>query len=219
MARSGARTARAQASRGGTLGSRRRPPDQARTSVLAAADRLFYERGVRAVGVDAVAEAAAVTKRTLYYHFPTKEALVAAWLEGRDGPTRLAIESLAGEHALPGDRILAVFDHLERWFAKADYRGCPFNNAVAEHAGSEAVAIARRHKAAVASWLGDQAALGGARAPREVGAQLLLLVDGALNGAMVFASPASARAAREAARVLLAQAGVRTSGRKAAAAV
>src|SRR4051812_30790999 len=112
-------------SRGGTVGSKRRPPDQARTSVLAAADRLFYEHGVRAVGVDAVAEAAGVTKRTLYYHFPTKDALVAAYLEARDGPTRLAIEKTAGEHTLPGDRILAIFDHLERWFATPAYRGCP----------------------------------------------------------------------------------------------
>jgi len=200
------------AARGGTPGSKRRPPDQARASVLAAADRLFYERGVRGVGVDAIAEAAGVTKRTLYYHFPTKEALVAAYLEGRDGPTRLAIESLVGSSAaLPGDRILAVFDHLERWFATPAYRGCPFNNAVAEQAGIEAAAIAQRHKQAVAAWLSDQAQLGGARSPKQLGAQLLVLIDGALNGAMVLRSPEPARAARGVAEILLASARVKTS--------
>jgi AcrR family transcriptional regulator len=215
----GARRARTDAhavgrgSRGGTIGSKRRPPDQARTSVLVAADRLFYDRGIRAVGVDAIAEAAGVTKRTLYYHFPTKEALVTSYLEGRDGPTRLAIENLVSSNgALPGDRILAVFDHLAKWFASPAYHGCPFNNAVAEQAGTEAAAVALRHKAAVSSWLSDQAQLGGARSPRTVGAQLLVLVDGALNGAAVFGSPEPARAARSVAEVLLASAGVKTSG-------
>lgn len=172
---------------------------------------MFYEHGVRAVGVDTIADAAGVTKRTLYYHFPTKDALVAAYLDARDGPTRLALEKTAAEHTLPGDRVLAVFDFLERWFATPAYRGCPFNNAVAEQAGPDAQAIARRHKAAMASWLSDQAQLGGARAPKELGAQLLVLVDGALNGAMVFGSPESASRARSVALLLLSSAGVKTS--------
>lgn len=211
--RTKAKSSVSHGSRGGTAGSKRRPPDQARTSVLAAADRLFYEHGVRAVGVDAVADAAGVTKRTLYYHFPTKEALVAAYLEARDGPTRLSIEKTADEHALPGDRILAIFDYLERWFGTPAYHGCPFNNVVAEQAGDEPMAIARRHKAAVASWFADQAQLGGARAPKQVGAQLLVLMDGALNGAMISGSSEPARAAREVAAILLGNAGVKVKSR------
>lgn len=179
--------------------------------MLAAADRLFYEQGIRAVGVDAIADAAGVTKRTLYYHFSTKEALVAAFLDTRDGLTRLALERTAGEHALPGDRILAIFDHFEQWFATPAYRGCPFNNAVAAQAGDEAAMIVRRHKAAFAGWLADQAQLGGAHAPKQVGAELLVLVDGALNGGMVFGSPESARVARGLATLVLAHAGVKTS--------
>lgn len=203
----------ARSGRGGTPGSKRRPPDQARTSVLAAADRLFYEHGVRAVGVDAVAEAAGVTKRTLYYHFPTKEALVAAYLEERDGQTLLAIEQRAGEHALPGDRVLAIFEFLESWFKSPAYRGCPFNNVVAEQIGGDAAAVARRHKAAVTRWFSEQAQLAGATEPHELGAELLLLLDGALNGAQVFGSAAPARAARRAAQILLREAGVKTSQR------
>ena len=72
--------------RGGTAGSKRRPPDQARTSVLAAADRLFYEHGIHAVGVDAIADAAGVTKRTLYYHFATKDALTGLLSIGKTRP-------------------------------------------------------------------------------------------------------------------------------------
>lgn len=211
------RVARARASagpsRGGTAGSKRRPADQARASVLAAADRLFYEQGLRAVGVDSIAEAAGVTKRTLYYHFPSKEALIAAYLEARDGAIRLAIDGLVArlEHAAPAERILAMFDHLERWFETPTYRGCPFNNAVAEDAGPEALEITRRHKAVLRGWLSDHAQLAGARDPERLGAELLLLVDGALNGALVFSSAEPARTARRMAAMLLKQAGVELS--------
>ncbi|HYQ17566.1 MAG TPA: TetR/AcrR family transcriptional regulator [Polyangiaceae bacterium] len=209
----------ANASRGGTAGSKRRPPDQARASVLAAADRLFYEQGLRAVGVDTIAEAAGVTKRTLYYHFPTKDALIAAYLEARDDAVRLAIDhaiaaladgaSPERQQTLPAARILAVFDHLERWFRAPGYRGCPFNNAVAEDTAPGVAEITRRHKSVLRDWLSDQAQLAGARAPRELGAELLVLIDGALNGALVFASAEPARSARRVAITLLKQAGAK----------
>ncbi|MBV8030354.1 MAG: helix-turn-helix transcriptional regulator, partial [Betaproteobacteria bacterium] len=54
-----------------------------RERILGAADRLFYEHGIRAVGVDAVAAEADVSKRTLYKHYPSKDALVSAYLTGR----------------------------------------------------------------------------------------------------------------------------------------
>lgn len=193
--------------RGGTLGSRRRPPDQARESLLSAADRLFYEQGLRAVGVDTIAAAAGVTKRTLYYHFPAKEALVVAYLQARDDATRLSIEH-ATEGLGPGARILALFEYLERWFSTSAYRGCPFNNAAAEAPGPEAAEIVRRHKAVMRDWLSNQAQLGGAQKPAQLGAELLLLIDGALNGALVFGSAEPARAARRVASLLLEQAGV-----------
>jgi AcrR family transcriptional regulator len=205
----------ARVSRGGTTGSKRRPPDQARSSVLAAADRLFYEHGLRGVGVDTIAEAAGVTKRTLYYHFATKEALIAAYLEARDDAVRLAIERTVQPGTLPGDRILAVFDHLQQWFASPAYRGCPFNNAVAEDAGGAAAEIVRRHKAVLRLWLAEQAELAGARGAKELGAELLLLIDGALNGALVFGSDEPARVARRVAAALLEQAGAALSKPKA----
>src|SRR5207302_4416652 len=51
--------------------------------ILAAADKLFYAKGIRAVGVDAVVAAAGVSKRTLYNHYPSKDALIAASLQAR----------------------------------------------------------------------------------------------------------------------------------------
>src|ERR1043165_2498373 len=94
-------------SRGGTPGSTRRPPDQARRSILAAAERLFYRDGIGAVGVDAVADAARVTKRTLYYHFGTKDELVAAYLDARDQVTLAGLEELSTDRgSRPGDKLL-----------------------------------------------------------------------------------------------------------------
>ncbi len=183
---------------------------------MAAAARLFYRQGVRGVGVDAVAEAAGVTKKTLYYHFASKDDLVAAYLEERDIPTRINIAEAPNTRGpLPGDRVLAVFDHLERWFRGGDYHGCPFTNAVAEQSASEAVvAVAERHKEAVARWFSEQAQLGGARDPSEVGHELLVVLDGALSGALVFRSAAPAAVARRLATMVLERSGVPTTTEK-----
>ena len=60
--------------------------------IVAAASKLFYDEGIRSVSMDAVAEKAGVTKRTLYYHFRSKDDLVAAYLHGRDQPTLALLE-------------------------------------------------------------------------------------------------------------------------------
>jgi AcrR family transcriptional regulator len=206
---------RKKISRGGTLGSTRRPPNEARANILAAAERLFYNEGIGAVGVDAVAQAAGVTKRTLYYHFASKEELIAAYLDARDEMTLNALQAAStAAGARPGDRILGVFDFVERWAATSDYHGCPFNNAVAEQSmGPKVTAIARRHKETVKSWFSQQAAEGGARDAGKVGAQLLLLLDGALNGAAVAGSSDAARVARALAKTVLEAAGLASSRR------
>src|SRR2546421_12665263 len=53
------------------------PPRQ---RILAAAGELFYRHGIRAVGVDSIAEAAGTNKMTLYRHFASKDELVAEYL-------------------------------------------------------------------------------------------------------------------------------------------
>src|SRR6185437_202624 len=51
--------------------------------ILNAANRLFYQKGIRAIGVDAIAAEAGISKRSLYDTFPSKEALIAAYLQRR----------------------------------------------------------------------------------------------------------------------------------------
>src|SRR5712691_6486238 len=93
--------------------------------ILAAADKLFYTQGIRAVGVDAVAAEARVSKRTLYNHYPSKDALIAAYLTAR-------FKHIAPSDAPAREQILGAFDRLERMFADGSFRGCPYVNAVTE---------------------------------------------------------------------------------------
>ena len=67
--------------------------EETRRRIVNAAGKLFYHNGIRNVGVDAVAEAAGITKRTLYYHFKGKDALVAAYLEARNATVLASLQS------------------------------------------------------------------------------------------------------------------------------
>jgi AcrR family transcriptional regulator len=93
--------------------------------ILETADRLFYQEGIRVVGVDTVAAEIGISKRTLYNYFPSKDDLIVAYLSRRLRP----IEASDG---LPAEQILADFDRLENAMRSEGYRGCPFMNAVAE---------------------------------------------------------------------------------------
>jgi AcrR family transcriptional regulator len=166
--------------------------------VLAAADKLFYAQGIRAVGVDAVAAEAGVSKRTLYNHYPSKDDLIAAYLQGR-------FRHITPSDAPAREQILGAFDYLERRFAEAGFRGCPYVNAVTEigDPSHPAVSIAVQFKEQRRLWF--RALLERLRAKNAdaLATQLQILFEGALAAMMVRGDPALARAARNAAQVLL----------------
>jgi AcrR family transcriptional regulator len=172
--------------------------------ILATADRLFYLRGIRAIGVDTVAAEIGISKRTLYNHFPSKNALISAYLERRFVQPRASDKP-------PAEQILATFDSLERRFSARDFRGCPFVNAVAEMGaedrGVRKIAIAFKESRRL--WFRDLLVRLGVTEPEALATQLALLVDGAIAQDLVRNDPAMARAAKEAATVLLANAGVK----------
>jgi AcrR family transcriptional regulator len=171
--------------------------------ILETADRLFYLQGIRAVGVDTIAAEIGISKRTLYNHFPSKDALISAYLGRRFVQPRPSDKS-------PIEQILGTFDSLERRFASKDFRGCPFVNAVAE-LGSEDQAvrkIAIAFKESRRLWFRDLLVQLGAADAEGLATQLALLVDGSIAQDLVRNDPAMARAAKEAARVLLKNAGI-----------
>jgi AcrR family transcriptional regulator len=172
--------------------------------ILETADRLFYLRGIRAVGVDTIAAEIGISKRTLYNHFPSKDALIAAYL------TRRFTEAPASDKPAL-EQILGNFDRLERGFAARDFRGCPFVNAVAELGAEDKsvknIAIAFKESRRV--WFRDLLRQLGVADPEGLAMQLQMLVDGAIATDMVRDDPSVARAAKEAAKVLLANAGIK----------
>lgn len=175
--------------------------------ILETADRLFYGRGIRAVGVDTIAAEIGISKRTLYNYFPSKDELVVAYLARRIRPRPIS-------DMPPAEQILADFDRLERSFASGVFRGCPFVNAVAElkeprHAANQlAIDFKRRRR----TWFRDLLARLEVADPEGLATQLQLLVDGAIAAALVHGDPKVAHAARDAARVLLTAAGVKVPG-------
>src|ERR1700754_611681 len=175
--------------------------------ILETADRLFYLKGIRAVGVDTIAAEIGISKRTLYNHFPSKDELIAAYLERR-------FTRAPASDKPPVEQILGTFDRLERGFASKGFRGCPFVNAVAElGAEDQAVKkIAVAFKESRRLWFRDLLKQLGVADPEGLATQLALLVDGSIAQDLVRDDPAMARAAREAARVLLRNAGVKVGG-------
>ncbi|MFE5817179.1 TetR/AcrR family transcriptional regulator [Streptomyces sp. NPDC056479] len=105
--------------------------------ILEAAERLFYERGIHAVGVDLIAAEAGVTKKTLYDRFGSKERIVVEYLTGRDERWRAFLARYLDDHldpvpATPRARVLAVFDASRAWSAEYGSKGCSMVNAHAE---------------------------------------------------------------------------------------
>lgn len=178
-------------------------PQTMKERILETADKLFYLQGIRAIGVDTIAAEIGISKRTLYNHFPSKDALIAAYLERRFVAQRPSDKP-------PAEQILGTFDALERRFAAKDFRGCPFVNAVAELGPSDRavkkIAIAFKESRRV--WFRERLTELGVADADALATQLVLLVDGSIAQDLVRDDPAMARAAKEAAKVLLRNAGV-----------
>lgn len=171
--------------------------------ILAAADRLFYRKGIRAVGVDTVAAEAGISKRSLYDTFPSKDALVSAYLRQRIQPLPASSQPATAQ-------ILGLFDQLHQRFAKGDFRGCPFVNAVTELAEDceAARGIALNYKEQRRQHIAFLLNEAGAQDPDAVSNQIALLFEGAIASMLIRQDPAVATQARDAAAVLMRAAGV-----------
>jgi len=183
---------------------RKAESDGAGERILRAATKLFYARGINAVGVDAIALEAGVSKRTLYKHYASKETLVAAYLTAQ-------FRHIAPSDAPAREQILGQFERLERSFARPDFRGCPYVNAVSEIGDPKhgAHAIAAQFKEQRRQWFRALAERLGVADADDLATQLMILHEGAFATALVRGDPKVARSARAAAETLLAAAVVR----------
>ncbi|MCI1017684.1 TetR/AcrR family transcriptional regulator [Microbacterium sp. C5A9] len=164
--------------------------------VLAAASRLFYEHGIHAVGVDTIAEAAGVTKKTLYDRFGSKEALVVSYLQHRDARWRDHVAAELARVPEPGtDRVLAIFDAAISWSDENSPKGCSAINARAEIGdGNDDHPVfpeVSRQKVWLLDLFDELCAEAGVPDPRAMAQAMMLLYEGAIVtvGMATFAEP------------------------------
>lgn len=180
--------------------------------ILRVASEMFYREGIRAVGVEAIAAEAGVTKKTLYDRFGSKDELIAAYLRARDERWRNWMEeSVEGVDGSPKERLLSTFDALEGWIERENPegenpRGCSFVNAAAENPdpGHPAHAMAVEQKKWLREYLTLLAAEAGAEEPGDLAERLVILYEGATVAHSLEAATDTARKAKEIAAILVA---------------
>lgn len=157
----------------------RLPP---RERILDAAEELFLREGIRAVGVQAIAERAQTTKMALYRHFDTKDALIEEWLRIVAAGYSSALDRTEAEH--PGDgraQILAVTRFFAGGLPDVAERGCPFVNSIAGLPDRQHPArrLIENHKATQRRRLTDMCERAGVQDPDEAAAEITFLMEGA----------------------------------------
>lgn len=153
-----------------------------RQRLFDAAATLFYEEGIRGVGVDAIARAAGTTKMALYRHFESKDALITAWLEQLVAQYSGVLDELAQRHPnAPDKQILGFAQFIADDLARASHRGCPFINSIAElpDASHPARVLVMEHKARQLSRLEKLCKEAGVAHPAAAAAHLGCVLEGA----------------------------------------
>lgn len=176
-----------------------------RDRVLRVAGELFYERGFHAVGIDLIIERAGVAKATLYRHFPTKDDLIATYLDDADQHFWSWLDSVIDPVLPPVDRLARLFDAVATLATSPVCLGCTFQVTAAEfpdpsHPGHT---VALAHKQAVRERLYEFAVAADAKRPDDLADGLLLLMDGAFAAARMHGPDNPGRNVATAARALI----------------
>lgn len=180
-----------------------RSAESTRERILSAASKLFYGEGIRSVSVDAVAAKAGVTKRTLYYHFKSKDDLVAAYLEARDQPNLALFKRWFAEtEGGLAVKVQGIFRNLSRSARHPKWKGCGFLRTSAELAsmpGHPAIRIGAAHKKKFEHWLRLTFEAEGIGEASTLARQVLLLLDGSFAVVLLHRDPSYMDTAGEAA--------------------
>lgn len=182
-----------------------------RERILDTASELFYREGARAVGVDLVVERSGVAKTSLYRHFPTKDDLIAAFLQRQDERFWRRWDDDAVRHAAdPAAELEAHLARIASVIAADDYRGCPQLNTAIEFPapGHPARAVALAHKLALRERLRRITARLDVRSPHDLADQLALVIDGAFVDGQLLGRAEAAATLAATARALVAAAKV-----------
>ena len=185
----------------------RRKAAETRQQIIDAAYSLFYQIGFIRTGVDAIADAAGITKRTLYQHFKSKDELIEAVLEHQH---QMALErigqwadSISGE---PNQMVMTLFEKLTQWAKRTGWQGSGFTRAAVEFAdqpGHPARKAARRHKAELEMYLVKKFTAKNLNNVEQLVREILLLIEGCQSLALIHNDLAYVDAGRRAAQILV----------------
>ena len=185
----------------------RRKSAETRQQIIDAAYTLFYQSGFMRAGVDAIANAAGITKRTLYQHFGSKDGLIEAVLEHQD---QIALERIrqwadciTGK---PDQMVKTIFKKLAQWAAEAEWQGSGFTRAAVEFAdqpGHPARKAAHRQKKKVEMYLVEKFAAQDLDDAEQLVREILLLIEGCQSLALIHDNLDYIDAARHAALILV----------------
>jgi len=188
------------------LGKRDLNRPSARKRIFDTASQLFYLKGIRAVGVDTIAEEADTTKMSLYRNFPSKDELVAEWLRDHDVNFWQTWETMASRHPEdPRRQLKAAFALLARHVADPKARGCPMANAAVELTEKDHPArkVIEAHKTKLRARLARMCKQMGAREPRLLADHLFLLMEGAQVTSQTLGARGPAKNVARAAKTLI----------------
>ena len=177
-----------------------------REQLIETALELFSRQGFHAVGIDAILEKSGVAKKTLYNHFKSKGELILAVLRYYDERFRNQfMRSVESRSDSPIGRLLAIFDVAEELIGRKDFNGCLFVGAAGEYPeeGTPIRNTCKESKNLMLDYLSQLAVQAGARQPKDLAQQLMILLEGALSLAKIHKSPLSAVQAKKAGKVLI----------------
>lgn len=184
-----------------------RSSEATRQRLLDAAYELFYRKGFTRVGVDEIAELAGITKRSLYYHFKSKDELLGAVLDLQHELSMAHIRKYEDRYRVDPDEIVSIlFSELARWSEKPGWTGTGFTRVAMELAdlpGHPARGAAHRHKAAREAWYAEILAKAGVVSSSKHARQIALLAEGAVALILIHSDRSYADAAANAAKELL----------------
>lgn len=181
----------------------------AKQRILDTATELFYDEGIRSVGVDRLVSASRVTKATFYKHYRSKENLVLAYLAGRHERDSRRLEELLREGTGPAETIRALVDLIAATLQRPGFRGCLYLNAVAEYSTPDHPVrlLVSQHRDWYTGAIESLLAQLGHPYPGEGADDFLLARDGAMAGGYAGDPVAAAGALQRSAARLLAEAG------------
>ncbi len=180
-------------------------PEATKARILAAASDVFLQRGIHAVGINEVAEAAGASKLTIYKNFGSKDGLVEAVLTDRTRRVRAWHEQAVEQAETGRDQILAVFDLVATWYAESGFRGCAMMNAATEDRGRDGTPrhLAQDHLEFYRDLFRRLLSEAGARDPETTARQLVVVLEGATLISAVDRDPGLGAEARAIVETLL----------------